>query len=580
MGIGICSNKNVTLTGFNFSYFVLSGHLFGTGNTMNVYALTTGALEMEATWNYNQTGGANLLGAESYYSESNNVSTTVSVIQAHNNLSLNVSWINEMIDCKRPTWLLLKNNAEDTDGNNFIYIGSREVSQAALFSASFDSNFVNTPTFTDPTPANGLITNINHTINVSCSNADKHYLWFDQNTQPSKVKIDNSTTHKWITTIGSDGTYYYTAQCYNSTNGVFSTNSSVRSLILDTSNPTINFNINNFFNSTNNQSTTNQYGNNITFNLTFNDEQALFGYVINITKGSSNFFSKQNLTLSLKQHNFSQEVITTSWGVGVYNINIIFADSHTAHKIKDYDVGGYGGRVDFRTAEGNHIKVSSDGAYNTKSLKLKDRYSFGFDYVFKDNSKVFWLETDNALQYISGSGYKAHFVVWNEKTRSGNWIDFEGLKGDITINKISKNIYRIIFSNTDDSKEVIFNSIGGLNTVEQNYSWYRGKTSATFNSVATISTAQTFVLNVSKKVGYVNVTDAQFYYNGTLKTVSVQNHSDYNIFTSSFTVPATSGNYNISWNVTLNQSNGNKYNISVSDNQMVTLAAINVSIFD
>lgn len=405
------------------------------------------------------------------------------------------------------------------------------------------------PTFIDPTPASGTTNNSQIIINVSCTeNGGNVSLWFDANADPITLRIDNgSTIANWTTDVSIEQTYFYKASC-NSGNS----NSSVRTWIYDVSAPNITINSNNEFNTTN-LSLRNQYDNSLNINITFEDNIDLFGFIVNITRNGAIRFNITNLTLSgLTSFTFLKDLDISSFEAGTYNISVQVADSHTANSIRDYDITTKNKQIVFETTEGNRITIESDLPASTNYQKKKDRYSFGFNFGASLNpEKIFYVNSDKKIHYLSNSIYTAHFIVGS--VTNGNWIDFEGFSKPI-IEKINDYRYKVTFASLGNN--IVFNSIGGLNTFEQTYQWYRGTFKSlpdqNFTLVNTI-----FTINLTKDSTINDIIFNSFHYNNTIFTSSTKTTTADNIIITT-TVPAadvsTDLNLTYFWNLTTRQS--------------------------
>ncbi len=365
----------------------------------------------------------------------------------------------------------------------------------------------------------------------------------------------------------------------NNTENVFGV-SSLTTFFIDTTSPTITINKNNFFNGSSNQSKVNQYQNNITFNITFEDDRDLFGVVINITRGATVFFNLTNLSLSGTNFTVNDSMDITNWGEGIYNIELIVADSHTKQSINDYKISKFGNSITFDTEEGNEITIRGKWAYGTRYEKKSDRYGFGFSYFTKSKKRDFTIESNNKIIYRTPSDYPAHFIVWNDETQSGNWLDFDGVGGEYTVTKISDYKYEVEFDKLKDDNKIDFNSIGGLNTVTENYQWYKGETNQTFQTAATSGSDQIFLMNVSTKNGFISDVDGNFSYNGTGYAVSKSVEADTIVLNSTVTLPDIEATFPFNWTVFITQSDTTQYQFSENNSQDVALAALNISIRD
>jgi len=374
-----------------------------------------------------------------------------------------------------------------------------------------------------------------------------------------------------------EGYVKWNVECCGSEDTCFFASSN-RTIIIDTITPTITLNANNSF-TTGNMSHYNPYLDYFELNITFSDETDLFGALINITKGGITYFNYTNISITGKKLNFTKNFSISSWTNGVYQIELSASDTHTAKTIKDYDVSTFLNEMTFKTTEKNIISVKALGAISSFNDKKADRYSFGFNYLTSPSERVFEIESSNTLYYLPDSKYTAHFVVWNSKEKKGNWIDFEGIGTNYIVKRTSDTKYTITFSGISE-KEIIFNSIGGLNIKYENYSWYRGDYTNTFTDIVATESVQTFKFNLSKNPKYIKNLNATLTYNGVERALTTTNGSTFTLFQSSFTVPTVNGNYNFTWDIIVNQTDGKQFDFQVNSSQTIQKAQLNISFYD
>ena len=351
-------------------------------------------------------------------------------------------------------------------------------------------------------------------------------------------------------------------------------------MVIDTVTPTITINPNNAFN-TSNLSSHIQYLNFMFLNITFEDETNLFGALINVTKDGVTFFNYTNITLNnTLSHNFTRNLITTSWPDGVFDIEVTVADGSTAFAIEDYDISKFISRITFDTAEGNKVNIIGSGSISTEYTKKKDRYEFGFNYLTSKKERKFTVRCDNELFYMNNPNKKGHFVCWNSAEKNGNWIDFEGIGDDYSVKKINDKEYEITFNNLPLSKKVSIKSIGGLNKVTENFQWFKGSTTNTFSAMATSGSEQEFKINVSLDFDLVKNVTAKFSYNDTSRTVTRTDSAASILFESTFTVPDVNQTLTLSWFLNVTQRNDNTYSFSVNSTQQLVSPQVNLTILD
>ncbi|KKN42281.1 hypothetical protein LCGC14_0714810 [marine sediment metagenome] len=446
-----------------------------------------------------------------------------------------------------------------------------------------------TPTIVAPSPADNSNNNTNVTLNVShttTQNDVRYYLYFAESTplDEGDFYIFNETRtgveYKSFLTNVSDGTFFWKWKVQNITDGVFSGNTTERTLIIDTVTPTITIHPNNAFN-TSNLSSQNQYLDFMFLNISVQDETALFGFLVNITTGGVSFFNHTNTSLSsILSHNFTANISTALWPDGVFDIEISASDSHTLSLIKDYDISKFLSRITFETTEGNTIDIIGSGATSTDYFKKKDRYGFSFNYLFADTERTFTIKSDKKIYYLNNSNYKAHFVIWNQGKKSGNWIDLEGIGGDYSVVKKKDNEYEVSFTNLPSGKSIDFNSLGGLNVITQNFQWFKGSTNNIFNSAATSGFRQEFLMNITLDFDLVKMINASFTYNNTARAVTRTESASSILFNSTFIVPDVNQTLNLSWFFNVTQRNDAVYSFSVNATQELVSPQINLTILD
>ena len=439
------------------------------------------------------------------------------------------------------------------------------------------------PTFVFPSIDNQR-NNTNITINITHNSDGLEITYYVNITGTRKWAnvAPNQTTDEfssfiWFTDL-PDGTYVINASVKNTTSGLFSS-IITRTFIIDTTNPIITLNGDNSFD-TNSVSRISQYLNYLFLSINFTDNAGLFGVVINITKDAKSYFNYSNISFGVGignlTFNFTRNVSTSSWPSGVFNVNISASDSHTTNSIGDYEINPGINTARFDTPEGNRIWISSDGsAYRTIANKKKERYEFGWDYLFKDSTRKFTLEANSKIYYLPDSKYKAHFVVMGSNL-NGNWIDFEGIGNDYSVKKISDTKYEITFTNLALTNQIISKSLGGVNKVTETFSWYKGNHTTTAPTKSTFRQSETFTLNITKNDTFA-LPNATLNFNGTLHNPIITTFSDYIIFSKDIIIPQPSEVSQILpyfWSVNINQSLNGSYNFSISNSINVTESLI------
>lgn len=327
-----------------------------------------------------------------------------------------------------------------------------------------------TGTYVAPTPPNGDTVNTQADINLTCTNDLGYNIYFSTSNPPSSsdiVAVNITTT--WTTNMTTEGTYYYFGACDNA--GELTGNTSVRSLIYDTTSPSITLNSNNFFAATN-DSELDRGVNNYKFNITLTDNIDLYALQYNITgTNGTNYLTYLNQSLSgLTTFNYVSDINITTFPTDSYMIIVQAADSHTDEAIEDYQYSWTPTELSFNTDEGNYIRILSDRNADWQVVKDVDRYRFTFaPYTTDAQSKYkFQVWCDGGFDYITTSGYDGHFICLNDQFK-GNWLDFEGTDAPIVVTDEGDGWYEVEVE--FEGNEVTFDSIGGLNVNTLNASF-------------------------------------------------------------------------------------------------------------
>ena len=255
--------------------------------------------------------------------------------------------------------------------------------------------------------------------------------------------------YSWDTTSYIDLNTYQIVIYATDSGGLSSLNDTSKgNFTIDNTAPTITINPSNAFTATNISTIDNYKSTEFPLNITFDDNRDLFAMEINITNSTGHtVFNRTNTSLSGLTYNYTETVNNSNWTVGLYNIEVIVSDSHTASKIGSYEPIRQTDKLVFNTKEKNLVIIEADDAINSDAIKKYDRYQFEFRYPkTKTTDIVYHIKSYSKIYYRPDSGYKAHFIIWNEKTKTGNWIDFEDVAlKDYSVKKISDNDYTVTF---------------------------------------------------------------------------------------------------------------------------------------
>jgi len=490
------------------------------------------------------------------------------------NITINSTWF--QTECQKPA--STRRGFMITDGGTGnAYRSSRYATageRPALFVTYTPGSPIlapDSPTFTYPS-ADNWHNNTNITIILSHPGADVRYYLFKNDV----IVVNNATgsgSYSWLTNT-NDGSYTFKAMVQNSTNGLFSTNAT-RLWTLDTVMPTIALRADNFFSLTN-TTRVNQYGENLTLNVSMADETALFAVLVNVTKSGNIYYNYSNSTITAgKTFNLTQQLNQTLWPAGIYTIELTAADSHHylgGYQIGEYDVSKFLDKITFDTTEGNKIVLSSSGAYSTDFIKATNSYQFNFNYVMSSTTRTIEISSkDCILTYLPTSIYKTHFACFNPTTREGNWIDFEGVAGIHSVTQKDEHTATITITSLPLSKTLETKSIGGLNVLTQYHTWYKGRYISISPDAKSKQQDVTFSLTLTN--GTAKPTAANLIYNHTLQVAPAYASSTDNItYSVNITAPTITVDTNITfyWNVTITEA-GTPYSINVTGQHLVSV---------
>ncbi len=421
---------------------------------------------------------------------------------------------------------------------------------------------VSTPTFNFPSETSGNANNTQVVYNLSCSDGLVN-AWF-KGTSSSFVHVisDAVSPASYTTSVTLNEVYNISASCFNASATPNSSSNVSRVWTYDTTIPVSALKSGNAFNS-NGTNNIHSYQDNLYLNMTFTDNHDLFAFEVNITKSGVVYYNETNESITGTTFDYLQTINKSSWPIGTYDVFVSVADSHTAIEIPDYQVTSKKSSITFKTENDNNIKIETAESSTISAEKMIDRYSFNVDFdtaISKD--RLFHVKTDKCpLIYREKSPFKAHFITYCDD--SGNWIDFEGVKGDYSVTKIDDYHWTVLFKNLDS--DMTFKSIGGLNIANYTYNWFNGNYSITYNPEP-VGTNETVVmtLNITLDTTFHSNINAELLYNGAVFTTTQTNGSITKLFNTSVNTGGTPANRTFDWNVTVTQINGSILNFNLS----------------
>lgn len=267
---------------------------------------------------------------------------------------------------------------------------------------------------------------------------------------------NTSDTFSFNSTSPPEGSYTVLANCTDNLNR---TGDSTISFVIDLSAPTIT-------QTTPNAANTSQLQNtgSITPSTKVDDNNDLYLLEINITQNGTNKFTYGNYSLSGRTtFTFQQVVNTTTWDNNTnYTYGVRVCDSSTAIEIPSLQSIVKYNNLTFGY-EDTIFTIAPLGSVIDSSIeKLKDRYTFQFEYIGKSLYKEFII-TAKEIVYLPNSKKKGHFIIENKL-----WVDFiDADESKVNVEKIDNNTYKVSVYSSKDI--LIFQSVGFLNCLEKHY---------------------------------------------------------------------------------------------------------------
>lgn len=211
---------------------------------------------------------------------------------------------------------------------------------------------------------------------------------------------------------------------------------------------------------------------NLTAQFNFTDETSLFSY--NISIDQVQILGANGLNGTFIQVNLSQNISNLSAQKHILNIRV--ADGHTANEIEEYKVsdGLWNNKLKFEWGYNKEVVMTNkDSSIFDKfsTQKEKDRYTWDFKPSKESDTYTFEIEAKDKI-----------FIMENENTEFKKWLVFDNKwmdfympdeEANVDIERISDTKVEVTLSNIKNPKEQIYHSIGDINIVYLNYTFYK-----------------------------------------------------------------------------------------------------------
>lgn len=292
--------------------------------------------------------------------------------------------------------------------------------------------------------------------------------------------------------------------------------------------------------------------NNITGRFNFTDETVIFAW--NISIDNTQIAGATGLSVTYVDYNLSTNL--SAFGEGKKTLRVRVADGHTAEKLSEeysIDKGFFNDKLEF-TTERNSIEIkkkdpSFSDEWSTK--RETDRFTFAIEPNEKSDIQTFIVNTEKELYVLNRPDlpYKSWIVSGN------NWLDFKIKNQDdftISIEKLTSTSAEVTVGNIRNTNKIEFESIGELNVIQQNFTFYIFNASLTYTSPVLETNSNTFYLTVFKNTSDYNTSNIFSFVNtGSIANSVVLRNATHDIYSATYSPPVGAPNpSNLSWNFT------------------------------
>lgn len=374
----------------------------------------------------------------------------------------------------------------------------------------------------------------------------------------------------WNVTFGAteENTYNYQMKCDD---GLIRENTTITTVYIDNANPVLV--VDSVLSS--NRSISYRLIN-ITSGINCSDTN-LWG--LNITvDGSVIIYNITGITGTNFNYNMSFNPNVLGLSIGVHNLTVEVSDSHTANSIPDYyyERNLFTKSITYSFGGGwIRVKPTNKGLFaDFNTWKNKDRYAFEFERdlmgkILYGTDLEFEITSSHSLINID-SEFPGHIISPDLK----KWIDFDSQYEDaiITTTKIDDRTFKVFIEGIENDT-VVFNSLGGLNVIEENFTFYYGNFTESYESENVLETeSKKFSINFTINDSFVEDIDATLSFDGTYYEAATKTSSSDSIYfdkniASGLLTTENETNKSFFWNYTItNAGLGN----NITDNSTTT----------
>lgn len=405
------------------------------------------------------------------------------------------------------------------------------------------------------------------------------------NTTDNNVANGNNN---FLVSMG-EGAWTWTVNCSDSGE---SEQPAARTVTLDYTTPDWTLNASNFFNAANTTVwSVWRDGDNATFNLTVDDENGLYAFMVLIENQDNGtvMFNHTETGLVTLQEVFQNQTNMSAWRSGEYRVTLYAEDDHTARTIPSYATTSITEGRRWTTPDGLQLTITSSGATIT-TRKEPDRYTFTASYPADRTTTTYLVKSTEPLVYREHSRFPGHFVTGK------HWLDFDtpGVTSThVTDNGYHDGIYEYEVTLEGKNSAVWeYSSFGGLNIVNETYLFTINNTPRQSENLTADSEGYKWILlswddpaEASGSTLY-NETGSVLYNqtNGTtsINLTGLQNSTTYNFYVLSFYNDTGVALYNESLsaenNITASTTFAGQIQVTLYDEDTLALITQNITI--
>lgn len=394
----------------------------------------------------------------------------------------------------------------------------------------------------DPLPINDSqfnVANINFSVNASLTDFTNCSLFINNSLNSTVNGLIGNVTVNYSVSGFSDGLFNYFISCVEPSSVV---NTSTFIFTVDTTLPVL---VNDFINNSM------YFNNNVTGQFNFSDNILL--HSVNFSVDGIVLFNQSNISSNTFQVNLSFD--SSLFSVGPHDLQVRFADGHTAFKLLDADAynpsnGLFNDRVEYEITSPYEeldiiMRLKDASIFDSWNiLEFPDRFSEVLEPATPSSSLVFVVSSTEYIDIVSDplGRFGGSWLIIGD-----HWKDFV-LKDEpfavIDIIRISDFEVEINISGISNIDRLIFDSTGDLNVVTQNFTFFVLNLTSVFDDIVLVN----FSFNINLSVDFGNLT---FDFSSFDSPEAILEWNGTNFSSTRFNFDSSSSNFSVSFPASL-----------------------------